>query len=109
LMLGPKTPPTFIPHGGISESEFTGVMARKDIVVIRRLAGAKDEVAALSNVESALYKKITAFLRKAGRDPLGIGPILDYFWRISLEAMNLSILYYGKDLERETVKGELVH
>jgi vacuolar-type H+-ATPase subunit C/Vma6 len=109
LMLEPKTPPTFIPHGRVSESEFTGVIARKDIVGIRRLVGTKDEVPGLSNVESALYRKITAFLRKAGRDPLGIGPILDYLWRISLETMNLSILYYGKDLGRETVKGELVY
>lgn len=109
LMLEPKTPPTFIPQGSIGEPEFAGIMARKDITVIRRLAGAKDGPPGLANVENALYRKMTAYLRRAGRDPLGIGPVLDYLWRISLEAVNLSILYYGRDLERETVMGELVH
>ena len=35
-------------------------------------------------------------------------PILDYLWRCSIEAMNLSVLYHGRDLEREAVTAELV-
>jgi len=109
LRLGPKTAPSFIPFGSISEPVFLRIIERKDIAEVDRLAGTKNAGPGHLSVEIALYGKITAFLRRAGRDPLGIGPILDYLWRISLEAMNLSVLYYGRDLERETVKGELVH
>jgi len=109
IRLGPKTVPAFIPCGSVGENMFLRIIERKDIAEVGRLAGTKNAGPGQLNVEIALYRKMTAFLRKAGRDPLGIGPVLDYLWRISLEAMNLSILYYGRDLERETVKGELVH
>ena len=109
LRLGPITGPSFIPCGSIGEAVFLRIIERKDIALVDRLAGTKGAGPGQLNVESALYRKMTVFLRKAGRDPLGIGPVLDYLWRISLEAMNLSILYYGRDLERETVKGEMVY
>jgi hypothetical protein len=109
LKLGPKTAPSFIPYGSLGETVFLKAIERKDFALVGRLAGTKEAGPGRMNVETALYRKITAFLRKAGRDTVGIGPVLDYLWRISLEAMNLSILYYGKDLEREAVTGELVH
>jgi vacuolar-type H+-ATPase subunit C/Vma6 len=59
-------------------------------------------------VELALYKGMTRWLRKEGREPFGAGPILDYLWSCSIEAMNLSVLYQGKDLERDIVAAELV-
>jgi hypothetical protein len=34
---------------------------------------------------------------------------MDYLWRCSIEAMNLGVLFYGKDLERDIVIAELVH
>ncbi len=109
LRLGPKSAPSFIPCGSIGESIFLTIIERKDAAFVDRLAGTDHEGTGRLGVESALYRKMTIFLRKAGRDPLGIGPVLDYMWRISLETTNLSILHYGRDLERETVKGELVY
>lgn len=109
LRLAPKTAPSFILYGSISESEFAGVIERKDILKIHRLAGIKDEGPGRSNIEKVLYRNITIFLRKAGRDPLGIGPVLDYLWRSSIEVMNLSVLYYAREMDRDTVKTELVH
>lgn len=76
--------------------------------MIRALTGIKVERLEPTMVELALYKGMTRWLRKEGRDPLGVGPILDYLWRCSIEAMNLSILYQGKDLERDFVAAELV-
>ncbi len=99
-----KTAPAFIPCGGIGESMFAEIIKKKDILDICRLAGAPDG----SNVENSLYKNISLFARKAGRDPLGAGPILDYLWRASIEVMNLSILFYGRDMETETIRLELV-
>jgi vacuolar-type H+-ATPase subunit C/Vma6 len=59
-------------------------------------------------VELALYRGMTKWLKRAARDPFGVAPILDYLWRCSIEAMNLSVLYHGRDLEREAVTAELV-
>jgi hypothetical protein len=104
LRLGLRTAPSFIPYGNVGESTFARIMERKDIQEIYRLAGGEEG----SNIESTLYKNISAFVRRAGRDPLGAGPILDYLWRTSMERMNLSILFYGRDMERETIGLELV-
>jgi len=59
-------------------------------------------------VEATLYREITRTLKKESRDDLSIGPILDYLWRCSIEAMNLSILSCGQKLPRDIVKAELV-
>ncbi len=109
LRLDPKTAPTFIPAGSISESGFAGIAERKDIMEVCRRAGIKDEGPGLSNVETALYKNISVFLRKAGRDPLGMGSVLDYLWRSEREVMNLGILSYGREIDRETIRKELVY
>jgi vacuolar-type H+-ATPase subunit C/Vma6 len=106
IRLTSKTAPSLIPCGSINGPAFAGIIAKKDLAALIRLAGTTDEGA--GRIEQALYRKITGFLRKAGRDPLGIGPILDYLWRISLEVVNLSILYYGRDIDSETVRKELV-
>jgi vacuolar-type H+-ATPase subunit C/Vma6 len=109
LRLDPKTAPAFIPYGSIGESRFAGIIEKKDMLEIYGLAGTKDKGPGRSNIENTLYKNISVFLRKAGRDPLGAGPILDYLWRASIEVMNLSILFYCRDMEREAIMLELVH
>jgi hypothetical protein len=35
--------------------------------------------------------------------------VLEYLWRCSLEITNLSLLFAGKDLEREELAAELVY
>jgi vacuolar-type H+-ATPase subunit C/Vma6 len=109
LRLNPKAVPTFIPGGSISESDFAQIAERKDMKEICRRAGINDEGPGLPNVETALYKNISVFLRKAGRDPLGIGSVLDYLWRSEREVMNLGILSLGREIDRETVRTELVY
>lgn len=66
--------------------------------------GAADPV----KLEAALYRGITRALKKESRADLSIGPILDYLWRCSTEAMNLSILSYGQKLQRDIVAADLV-
>jgi vacuolar-type H+-ATPase subunit C/Vma6 len=51
---------------------------------------------------------MTRRLQRSGRDPFGVAPILDYLWRCSIEAMNLNVLYHGRDIERDAVAAELV-
>ncbi len=108
LRLNPGAAPRYIPHGRISEARFSGIIERADLPEVFRLAGEKDEGPDRSNIETALYRGISVFLRKAGRDPLGIGPVLDYLWRSSIEVMNLSVLSFGREIDRDAIRKELV-
>jgi len=113
LRLHGKTPPSFIAGGSIAESRLTEILDAADMYglgsLIGEFSGITIEMPDATKVEVALYRGMTRFLRKEGRDPLGIGIILDYLWRSSLEAMNLSVLFYGKDLERDEIAAEIVY
>jgi vacuolar-type H+-ATPase subunit C/Vma6 len=104
--------PPVLPGGTIAPEKLHELAAKDDIVavgpMVRVLTGIKVERPEPTMVELALYKGMTRWLRTEGREPFGAGPILDYLWRCSIEAMNLSVLYQGKDLERDVVSAELV-
>jgi vacuolar-type H+-ATPase subunit C/Vma6 len=112
LRLEQGTSPPFITGGTISEARLRAVLDKGDLFgvnsLVRDFSGVKLETPDPTKVEIALYKGITRFLKKEGREPFGAGPILDYLWKCSLEVMNLSVLFYGKDLERDMVTAELV-
>ena len=111
--LNSKAAPVFIPGGSITVTRLQEIIKKDDIFavtnLIRELTGIKADTPNPTLVESSLYKGITRFLRKRGKHPFGAGPIMDYLWRCSIEAMNLGVLFYGKDLERDIVTAELVH
>ncbi len=112
LRLDLSTHPFFIPGGAIPDSRLLGLAGSDDLdkagALIQELTGIPVERPDPTSVELALYRGMTRWLRKAGKDPLGVGLILDYLWRCSIEAMNLRELYYGRDLERETIAAEIV-
>ncbi len=112
LRMEKRALPAFIPGGTIPGERLGGVIEKGNLfgvnTIIRDFCGLKIDTPDPTKVEVALYKGITRFLRKGGREPFGAGPILDYLWRCSLEVMNLSVLFHGKDLEREAVLAELV-
>jgi vacuolar-type H+-ATPase subunit C/Vma6 len=112
LRLSPKATPAFIRGGRVSEERFNGIVGRKDPLsitpLLHELTGTRPAVAAPSDVENALYRNITFHLRKAARDPLGIGVVLEYLWRCSLEARNLSILFHGAGTDRDILSAELI-
>lgn len=62
----------------------------------------------LNGVEASLYRGISKSLKRYRRESLGTGPVLDYLWKCSIEAMNLGILSYGLKLKRDVVAAELV-
>jgi len=109
LMLSPKKAPGFVPCGRITEKEFSSVILSKELRDIQRLARVKDAGSGLLSIEQELYRQMTLFLRRAGRDSLAIGPVLDYLWRCSVEVMNLSILFHGRGMDRDIISRELVH
>ena len=104
-----KMEPPFISGGSISEIMYKEIADRKDIAEMSSLvlkpAGIKPEPA---NMETSLYRMVTRLLKKAGRDPLSVGLILDYLWRCSIEATNMSIILYGRDIDREIIESEMV-
>ncbi len=103
--------PVFLRGGELGEERLGEILRRGDLPevleAVRQLTGVKLEMKDAARIEIALYRGISRMLRKAGADPLHAGLILNYLWRCSLEAMNLSILAQTKDLDRETVMAEL--
>ncbi len=112
LRMEKQAHPVFIAGGTIPETEFASIIGKSDLsrvnALVRGFSGLKGEAFDTTRVETSLYKGITRFLKKEGREPFGAGPILDYLWKCSLEVMNLSVLLHGKDLEREAVTAELL-
>jgi hypothetical protein len=111
--LNSKAAPVFIPGGSIALDRLQEIIKKGDIfavtILIREITGIKSDTPNPTLIESSLYKGITKFLRKKGKHPFGAEPIMDYLWRCSIEAMNLSVLFYGKELERDIVTAELVY
>jgi hypothetical protein len=104
--------PDFIAFGSLPGEQLVRIQQQRDLVaadaLVRQYAGVKVELQDPSQVEHALYRATTQYLKQAGRDPLGVGTILDYLWRCSIEAMNLSVLFFGKNVERDVLANELV-
>lgn len=113
LRMNAKTIPSFIPGGGLGEELLMDILEKEDFAAIGSLiykfTGIRIKTISPSQVERTLYAGITRLLKKEGREPHGIGLILDYLWRCSIEAMNLGVLLYGKDLERDMIKEEMIH
>jgi vacuolar-type H+-ATPase subunit C/Vma6 len=111
--LNSKAAPVFIPGCSINVARFQEILKKDDIfavtALIRELTGIRADTPDPTLIETSLYRGITQFLRKRGKHPFGAEPIMDYLWRCSIEAMNLGVLYYGKELERDIVTAELVH
>ena len=111
--LDSKTKPFFIPSGSIAVARLQEIIENGDVFavtsLIREVTGIKAERPDPTLIEGSLYKGITRFLQKTGKSPFGTGPVMEYLWRYSIEAMNLCVLFYGKDLERDSVIAELVY
>ena len=103
----------FIPGGTVPIGQLKDLLDKDDIfaviTLIRQATGITVTAPDPTQVEVSLYRGITKYLQKEGRDPLGAALILDYLWRCSLEVMNLSLLLAGKDMEREEIAAELVY
>jgi len=107
-----KLPPRFIRGGRIRERFFIRASAKKDTsgigAVIRRLTGTITDSPLPISLENSLLKGMKRFLHRARREPSGVGLILDYLWRCSLEARNLSTILTGRELGKETLAEEVI-
>ena len=102
----------FISGGRTDAVKFREILDRRDVQaadkLVRGFTGEKNAPANLSGLEISLYRGISRSLKRGGRGSLGTGPVLDYLWRCSVDAMNLSILSYGAKLTRDIVAAELI-
>ena len=112
LLLELKTLPSPVPGGTISRKKFAETARTENVLaletLVRKATGVPLERPEPALIERALYQGMTRLLKRSGRDPFGAEPILDYLWRCSIEAMNLNVLYHGRDIERDAVAAELV-
>lgn len=103
---------SFIPGGTIYTERLRELLNSRSLPEMERLFREMtgEQIASADHVklEAALYRGITRWLKKKGRSSLDTGPILDYLWRCSIEAMNLSVLCYTRGLEQDLVAAELV-
>jgi vacuolar-type H+-ATPase subunit C/Vma6 len=112
MKLGASAEHAFIPCGSIDIGMLGEMLASTDRRGIERLlkefSGGETSSIDPVRLEPFLYHGISRSLIREGRDTLSIGPILEYLWRCSIEAMNLSVLAYGHELERDIVAAEMV-
>lgn len=107
-----KRPPSFIKGGKVSEKKLGRIIGKEDIFeivsIVHKLTGIKIDASDIKDIENIFFKGITKYLRRKGRGPSDISFILDYLWRCYIEARNLSVILYGKDINREIIAGEII-
>ena len=112
LRLSARDASVFLRGGTVAVERLADLQKRDDlfatVALVRHAAGITIAAPDPALIEVSLYRGITRYLGKEGRDPLGVALLIEYLWRCSLEVTNLSLLFAGKDLEREAVAAELV-
>lgn len=112
LKFGARNAALFLEGGTIGTGRLRELQERDDLLsvmgLVRQASGTAITAPEPTQTEVALYRGITRYLKREGRDPLGTALVLDYLWRCSLEVTNLSMLFAGRDLEREEITAELV-
>lgn len=105
------SPPCFIKGGSIKETLFLEAAREAEgsaaLSVLHRLAGPQADLAA-GNLESILLGRLTRLVRGMGREPSGIGCILDYLWQTAMQARNLSLFLHGERIGPDLLGGELI-
>lgn len=104
-------PPCFIKGGSIKDTllleaarEAEGSAMR---AILLRLTGTEADLAA-GNLESILLGRLTRLVHSMGREPSGIGCILDYLWLTAMQARNLSLFVHGAQIGQDLLEGELI-
>ncbi len=75
--------------------------------ITRRLAGVSVQDTQAVSLEQALLNGLTRLLRQSGRDPLGIGIIIEYLWRVQLAQHN-RLLQHNLSADRQELLGEVL-
>ena len=105
-------PQAFIRGGEITPERLGKALEEGTAAGLATLLAAVPDMGALPadpfNPEPQLFGWLTGKMRRLGREPLGVGLVLDYLWRCFVEAHNLSLLIHGEGLDHETLSAELI-
>jgi vacuolar-type H+-ATPase subunit C/Vma6 len=104
--------PSFLKGGSVGRTRLEEVLEARQpagiAALLRRFMRMEVEVGVSGNPEHLLLRGITGFLRMKSRETSGYGLILDYLWRLYIEAVNIGILCHGGSIDRETIAAELI-
>lgn len=107
-----KVSPSFVQGGSTDIGEFREIIDRQDIKslgrLIYKLTATVISEPTTPNITSPLLHGLMRFAKKKAKESLDIGFILNYLLRCHIKARNLSILLYGRGLERENISAELI-
>ena len=105
-------PRAFIRGGDIPPERLGKAREENSSVALATLLGALPDMGEIPatqvNPEPLLLGWLTRKVRRLGRDPLGIGLVLDYLWQRFVEAHNLSLILHCGDLDHAAVSAELI-
>jgi hypothetical protein len=106
------THPVFIRGGSISGPDLmkTAEGGKLDGVarLIYKLTAVSIQELNISGVESTLYSFLTKKIRTRAREDSDIALLLDYLWKLRIEAQNLSVVLYSRGIEGKDIRKELV-
>lgn len=106
----------FIAGGSTARERFEQTLARKDPAgldtLIKETTGLLSVPAAANEgaLETVLLRTITKKLHDIGRASASdsVGLVLDYVWRLYVQARNLAVLHHAHDVAHQTLERELI-
>ena len=104
----------FIRKGAIDTSNFYKILESHDQRgfddLVRGVtgAGALSNAASEAALESVLLRGMTTKLRRIGRESEDVGLILDYVWRVYIQARNLAVIYHGEGVGPDALEKEVI-
>lgn len=103
--------PVLVNGGNIRKAVLVKALQDRDtdriISIAGRLAGVGLTEEAAPRIENTLLARLSKQAHAVGRVS-DIGFILHYLWSVYIEARNLGIIFYGREIEGDTVKKELI-
>ena len=113
LRWGIKTEPYLIREGMVGLSKLRKLFYDNSMPEFERLVfnvtGLSVKEATPAGIDNILQKGLAKRLKTAGRMGSEIGLILNYLWECYMEAHDLSTVLYGKGMNRDLLREELIH
>ena len=103
--------PLLTDGGTISVDHLSRIWTTRDgdrlAALVGKLAGTRNRSEKAVNMEQDLINGLTRLLRRSGRDPLGLGVVIEYLWKTQLAAHNRLLRSILAD-DRQDLLGEVL-
>jgi vacuolar-type H+-ATPase subunit C/Vma6 len=105
--------PLLIEGGDINVSSLRRAMKSRDVQEVLHLiykeAGFYTKEPDASRIEGLLNRRMAKLTMMMKRESHDIGFILHYLWQCHIEERNLSLMFYGSNIDKTIIKEELVY